>query len=96
MYRASPHGLAELIETVPAEARAMLALYCYRRGHLQGIGLTIAVTCDENDLNIAGGNAGAALFARSRETVQAPRIETSSTGRRKVTLASGRSEPWLA
>ena len=31
LYRASPHGLDALIEMVPAQTRAMLAVYCYRR-----------------------------------------------------------------
>ena len=47
--------------------RAALASYCYRRGHLKGIGLAIASTCNVHDLETWGGTAGAALFARSRE-----------------------------
>ena len=34
MYRASPHGLNELIATVSPAVRALLAVYCYRRAHL--------------------------------------------------------------
>ncbi|MGB6586595.1 MAG: hypothetical protein WBE93_11605, partial [Pseudolabrys sp.] len=39
MYRASAHGLNELIATVSPTARALLAVYCYRRAHLASIGL---------------------------------------------------------
>jgi hypothetical protein len=51
---------------VSVETRSMLALFCYRRGHLETAGLAIAATCEEPDLLSAGGALGAALFARSR------------------------------
>ena len=35
MYRASAHELRELIATVPSAARALLAMYCFRRAHLE-------------------------------------------------------------
>jgi hypothetical protein len=81
MYRASAHGLNELIATVSPTARALLALYCYRRAHLTSIGLAIAATCGKDDLTSLGGNAGAVLFERSREAPQ------SSSA--KITLATG-------
>ena len=61
LYRASKDGLPALIATVSPDVRAALALYCYRRGHLQGIGLAIAWTCEQHDLVAWGGAAGAAL-----------------------------------
>ena len=67
MYRASAHGLNELIATVPPTARALLAVFCYRRAHLASIGLAIAATCEEDDLTSLGGNAGAMLFERSAQ-----------------------------
>ena len=87
MYRASPHGLNELIATVPPAARALLAVYCYRRAHLASIGLAIAATCEEDDLTSLGGNSGAALFERSREAPQ-PLTDIRANGRRKITLAA--------
>jgi len=89
MYRANSHGLNELIATVPPSARGMLAMYCYRRAHLTSIGLAIAATCDEDDLTLHGGNAGAVLFAKSREAPEAPRLAPNLAGRRRITLASG-------
>lgn len=68
MYRASAHGLSALIATVSPAARVLLAVYCYRRVHLASIGLAIAATCDKDDLIHLGGNSGAVLFERSRET----------------------------
>jgi len=85
LYRSSPHGLRELITTISPDARAMLALYCYRRAHLTSIGLAIAASCDQDDLTRWGGNAGAMLYAKSREAPHA----TPNPGRRKITLASG-------
>lgn len=87
LYRVSPHGLAELIETVPAKTRAMLAVYCYRRAHLATIGLAIAASCDEDDLSEYGGNLGADLFVKSRqaETV----AESFHAQRKKISLSTG-------
>jgi hypothetical protein len=87
MYRASAHGLNELIATVPPTARTLLAVYCYRRAHLASIGLAIAATCEKDDLTALGGNAGATLFERSREAPQ-PSLDVRANGRRKITLAA--------
>jgi hypothetical protein len=89
IYRASAHGLNELITTVAPTARALLAIYCYRRAHLASMGLAIAATCEEEDLTSLGGNAGADLFRRSREIPQAPSPDPRANGRRKITLSSG-------
>ncbi len=88
MYRASAHGLNELIARVSPPARALLAVYCYRRAHLASIGLAIAATCEEDDLTSLGGNAGATLFERSREAPKSASIDTHAAGRRKITLAT--------
>jgi hypothetical protein len=86
IYRARANGLNELIATIPQTVRALLAVYCYRRGHLASLGLEIAATCEEDDLSSAGGNAGAMLFERSRD---ASRSGVIAIGRRKITLSSG-------
>ena len=89
MYRASAHGLNELIATVSPTTRASLAVYCYRRAHLASIGLAIAATCEEDDLTSLGGNAGAMLFERSRKAPQSRPADASSSSRRKITLSVG-------
>ena len=86
LYRSSPHGLADLVATVPAETRAMLAIYCYRRAHLASIGMAIAASCEEDDLATYGGNLGADLFKKSREADAAPQLNNQ---RRKISLSSG-------
>jgi hypothetical protein len=87
MYRASAHGLNELIATVPPMARTLLAVYCYRRAHLASIGLAIAATCEEDDLTAVGGHVGATLFERSREAPLPSLADVRANGRRKITLA---------
>ena len=89
LYRANPHGLNELIVSVPPAVRGMLAMYCYRRAHLASIALAVAATCDEDDLTRHGGNAGAVLYAKSREADSGPRLAPHPVGRRKITLANG-------
>jgi len=87
LYRSSPHGLSELVTNVGPETRAILALYCYRRAHLQNIGLAIAATCKEPELAWLG-TAGAFLFSRSREAPHKS-IANYHEARRKVTLPGG-------
>src|SRR5437764_898383 len=82
LYRASPAGLHALVETVPAEARAMLAIFCSRRAHLAPLGLAIASTCERDQLTRSGGELGALIFAQSR---QVPPVIPER--RRKVTLS---------
>jgi hypothetical protein len=89
IYRASAHGLNELIATVPPTARALLAVFCYRRAHLASIGLAIAATCEEDDLKSLGGNAGAMLFKRSRKSPQSRLADAGTSSRRKITLSVG-------
>jgi hypothetical protein len=88
LYRASEHGLPALIATVSPEIRAALASYCYRRGHLQAIGLAIASTCEEHDLVAWGGTAGAVLFARSRAAAADSPALSHYAARQKITLAN--------
>lgn len=86
LYRASEHGLPQLVESVSSDVRAMLALFCYKRAHLHGMSLAIAATCTERDLVEQGGIVGSTLFAMSRE---APSKSISATGsRRSITLST--------
>ncbi|HWK95739.1 MAG TPA: hypothetical protein VNR39_09980 [Pseudolabrys sp.] len=87
LYRVTPQGLPALIDAVPANTRAMLAVYCYRRSHLASLGVAIAASCDEDDLAEHGGNLGSDLFAKSRK---GPRIaEALPSQRKKITLSTG-------
>ena len=86
LYRSHPQGLADIIETVPSDARAALALYCFRRAHLNSIGLAIAASCDQH-LFRQSGTAGADLFAKSRSPDVVAK-EGFYSQRRKVTVAT--------
>ena len=89
MYRASARGPSELIASVPPTARALLAVYCYRRAHLASIGLTIAASCEKDDLAALAGNAGASLFEQSRNLRPSLPADPRANGRRKITLSTG-------
>ena len=87
LYRASPQGLPELVLSVPAETRAMLALFCYRRSHMQELALAIASTCELRDLVQWGGTLGSAIYSMAQQTA-AKSVATETTGRRRVTLST--------
>jgi hypothetical protein len=89
MYRSGPHGVHELIATIPPTTRALLAVYCFRRAHLASIGIAIAATCEQDDLSSFGGNAGAVLFERSRNAPVSSSADKLASGRKKITLALG-------
>jgi hypothetical protein len=89
MYRASEHGLPKLVESVSSDVRAMLALFCYRRSHLNSLALSIASSCSERELVQFGGRAGAALYALSREAPSARATVSASYGTKKpITLST--------
>jgi hypothetical protein len=87
LYRSSPQGLPELVLSVPAETRAMLALFCYRRSHMQELALAIASTCERRDLIQWGGTLGSAIYAQAQQSISKPAV-TEPNGRRKVTLST--------
>ena len=89
MYRANEHGLARLVESVSSDARAMLALFCYRRSHLHSLALSIAASCTERELIHFGGRVGSTLYTLSREN-PANRSPASSSysSRKPITLST--------
>ncbi|MBU6456916.1 MAG: hypothetical protein KGQ48_05180 [Bradyrhizobium sp.] len=88
MYRANEHGLARLVESVSADVRAMLALFCYRRSHLHSLALAVAAGCSERDLIQLGGRAGSALYALSREPAAHSSPSSAGGHRKPVTLST--------
>jgi hypothetical protein len=89
MYRANANGLAQLVESVSSDVRAMLALFCYRRSHLHSLALSIATSCSERELIEFGGRVGSTLYALSRE---APAVRSGGSssygGRKPITLST--------
>jgi hypothetical protein len=88
LYRASEHGLPQLVESVSPEVRAMLALFCYRRSHLHALALAIATSCSERDLIQLGGRVGSTLYALSREPAARVAAVSSGNGRKPITLST--------
>src|SRR5476649_3038692 len=89
MYRANENGLPQLVESVSADVRAMLALFCYKRSHLHSLALAIAASCNERDLIQLGGRVGSTLYALSREAPATRAAPSSSYGNRKpITLST--------
>jgi hypothetical protein len=88
LFRSHAHGMLELVDTIPAQTRAMLALFCYKRAHLQPLALSIASTCTEHELIEAGGRVGSVLFDLARQPEPAI-VAQPEQGRRKISLASG-------
>ncbi|WP_047307759.1 hypothetical protein [Rhodopseudomonas palustris] len=86
MYRANENGLSQLVDSVSGDVRAMLALFCYRRAHLQPLALAVAASCDERDLVVAGGRAGSVLYALAHER-RAPSVSSYSQ-RKAITLST--------
>ena len=87
MYRASESGLPRLVESVSPDARAKLALFCYRRSHLHSLAVAIASSCNERDLIENGGRVGSTLYALSREG-SAKSSPSQSGGRKPITLST--------
>jgi hypothetical protein len=88
MYRANGNGLAQLVESVSADVRAMLALFCYRRSHLHSLALAIAASCTERDLIQLGGRVGSALYALSREPAARATPSAAYGHRKPITLST--------
>ena len=88
MYRASEHGLPQLVASVSPDVRAMLALFCYRRSHLYSLALTIAASCTEQDLVQVGGRVGSTLYALSREPAARNTPALSYGNRKPITLST--------
>jgi hypothetical protein len=88
MYRASEHGLPQLVANVSPDVRAMLALFCYRRSHLYSLALTIAASCSEQQLVQIGGRVGSTLFMLSREPAARNTASSPYSNRKPITLST--------
>src|ERR1700729_643358 len=88
MYRASEHGLPQLVASVSPDVRAILALFCYRKSHLHSLALAIAASCSELELVQTGGRGGSTLFALSRDPASKTTAPSSYGNRKPITLST--------
>jgi hypothetical protein len=96
LYDAAKRGLPVPVGEVPPERRSSVALFCYRRSHLEGAALAVAATCDEEDLVDIGGPLGRTLFLKSRNfATPVKNVSTNSLSAPALSLVSmqkGREE----
>ena len=79
LYDAAKRGLPVPVGEVPPERRSSVALFCYRRSHLEGAALAVAATCDEEDLVDIGGPLGRTLFLKSRNFASPVKNESTNS-----------------
>ena len=68
LLRSEAARVVETVQALPEAQRAALALYCFGRCHMRGLGLAIGRHCTERALEAAGGSAGLVLFRQTTST----------------------------
>jgi hypothetical protein len=90
LFRANEDtSIAALLDAIEPEIKPRLAFFCYRRAHLQTVGLAIAARCDESELVSFGGRAGTVLFERSRQVRDFVPTRPAYPSTRKITPPTG-------
>lgn len=86
LYGGGENAVDEITAELSMRQRAILAVFCYRKSHLHGIGLAIAATCDQATFaQMLGTSIGGTLYAQSRER---PVAAERKSFRPKITLAT--------
>jgi hypothetical protein len=88
LYDAAKHGLPVPVSDGPQEKRSSVALFCHRRGHLEGAALAVAATSGEEDLVEAGGPLGRVLFLKSRDVTSPPGTSLNKLKALMISLGS--------
>ena len=57
LHHAAEGQIADIASTLSAQERATLAVVCYKRAHLYGIGLALAAQCSLAELTAATGSS---------------------------------------
>ncbi|GBU17757.1 MULTISPECIES: hypothetical protein [Methylobacterium] len=96
IYRAEAEDLPELLAVIPPLMRAKLAAYLYGKSHMHQLGLTVARTCERDDLVRAAGEIGAVIHGQSRLKPARPAAPAaappSGGGGRKISLGGASSK----
>jgi hypothetical protein len=77
---ATLNAVADVADQLPAQQRAALAVYCYRRAHFRRLGLTLAALCSKPALVAEAGHAGELIF-RQASTLSPEDAETEARPR---------------
>lgn len=97
VYRAEPEDLPEILSAIPPLTRAKLAAYLYGKSHMHQLGLSVARTCERDDLVRVAGEIGAVIHGQSGLKQAKPAAPPPVSGGpvRKISLggsaAKGRS-----
>ncbi|WHQ68560.1 hypothetical protein [Methylorubrum extorquens] len=89
LYRADEFALADLLDTIPEETRARLAVYLYGRSHTHALGIQVASTCDGEVLRDASGVIGNILHDLPRQ----PPIKRNDGNSPKASISLAGSRP---
>ena len=87
LTRAEPDKRSRLLDGIPEEITAELAIWLYGRSHTREIGVQVAATCDRVVLQRSAGLVGNQLYDLSRRPSTAPGHGLNGGGgRRRVSL----------
>ncbi|ACK85589.1 hypothetical protein [Methylorubrum extorquens] len=89
LYRADEFVLSDLLDTIPEETRARLALYLYGRSHTHALGIKVAATCDGEALRDASGVVGSILYDLSRQPLT--KRGDGNSSKMSISLAGSRA-----
>lgn len=72
LYRADEYDLPLLLAEMPAELRARVAVFCYRKSHTHQLGLRIARACERDDLVRVAEDLGSVIYGQAH--LEAPKV----------------------
>jgi hypothetical protein len=65
LYRADEYDLPLLLAAMPADLRARVAVFCYRKSHTHQLGLKIARACERDDLVRIAEDLGSVIYGQA-------------------------------
>jgi hypothetical protein len=84
LYRADDYDLPLMLAAMPADLRARVAVFCYRKSHTHQLGLRVARSCERDDLVRVAEELGAVIYGQAH--LEAPKTVT-------VTIAKPEAAP---
>jgi hypothetical protein len=81
LYDAAKRGLPVPVGEVPPERRSSVALFCYRRSHLEEAALAVAATCNGRTLFLKSRNVSSRAKNESLNSLSALALSLASMQR---------------